>query len=126
MILDAGVLISIDRGDDRGRSLVNGSRRQGTQLYTTHPVLAQVWRSGGRQARLASALASIQVRPLDDGRAVGQLLARSGTADVVDAHLVLLGLRLGQGILTADVEDLSALAAVLGPGAPRVYRWPPE
>jgi hypothetical protein len=47
--------------------------------------LRQVSHNGSRQARLAGFLKTVEVHPLDDGRSVGVLLARSGTSDVVDA-----------------------------------------
>lgn len=124
MILDAGFLISIDRGEEAAKALVAALARTNTALRTTHPVVAQVWRDGARQARLASFLKSVEVHPLDDGPSVGRLLAAAGTADVVDAHLVLLATSLGEPVLTGDPDDLGRLAAALGPGAPTVRPWP--
>ena len=54
MILDAGVLISVDRGYDVARRFIAGGLSSEIQLHTTHPVVAQVWRGGARQARLAA------------------------------------------------------------------------
>jgi hypothetical protein len=79
-------------------------------------VIGQAWRGGGpRQALLAKALAGIEVLPLSNGlgRAAGELLARTGGNDVIDAALVLLaGDR--DHILTSDVEDLHPLALIAG------------
>lgn len=69
--------------------------------------MAQVWRDGARQARLTTVLKAVQIHPLDDGRAVGALLAASGLADVADAHVVLLGAGLAQRVLTGDPGDAS-------------------
>ena len=91
---------------------------------TTHPVVAHVWRDGARQARLAAFVQTLTVNSFDDGRSVGRLLALSGTSDVVDAHLVILALRLGDGILTGDTDDLGAVSAPLGPTAPTIHPWP--
>ena len=44
------------------------------------------------------------------GRAIGELLAVSGTEDVVDASVVLVS-RAGDRIYTSDVDDLLALAS---------------
>ena len=79
-------------------------------------VLGQAWRGGGpRQALLARALDGIEIRPLDEslGRAAGDLLARAGSADVIDAALVLLADD-GDDIVTSDPEDIVPLAARLG------------
>lgn len=124
MILDAGVLISIDRSDDAARSFLTAAERAGAPLHTTHPVLAQVWRDGSRQARLAAFAKTLVVHPLDDGPAVGRLLALSGSSDVVDAHVVLLALRLGDAVITGDPRDLETLASPLGPAAPTIHHWP--
>ncbi len=124
MILDAGFLISIDRSERTARTFLTAATRSGTALHTTHPVVAQVWRTGSRQARLSAFLKTITIHPLDDGRPVGQLLAQTGTSDVIDAHLVITALRLGHDILTGDPDDLTTLTAVLGPASPTVHAWP--
>ncbi len=124
MILDAGFLISVDRSERTAHTFLAAATRSETVLHTTHPVVAQVWRNGSRQARLSAFLKTITIHPLDDGRPVGRLLAQTKTPDVVDAHLVILALRLGHDILTGDPHDLSKLTAVLGPAAPTVHAWP--
>ena len=124
MILDAGFLISIDRSERTARTFLTAAARSETALHTTHPVVAQVWRNGSRQARLSAFLKTIPVHPLDDGRAIGQLLAQSRTSDVVDAHLVITAVRLGRDIVTGDPEDLTTLTSLLGPASPTAHAWP--
>ena len=124
MILDAGFLISIDRGDQSARLLLAALSRSRTSLHTTHPVVAQVWRDGARQARLAAFLNAVTIHPLDDGRALGQLLALTRTSDVVDAHLVLLAVRLHDAILTGDADDLTRVADAFGAARPTIRLWP--
>jgi predicted Zn-dependent protease len=124
VILDAGFLISVDRSDRAAHAFLTAASRTETALHTTEPVVAQVWRNGSRQARLAAFLKTITVHPLDDGRSVGQLLARARTSDVVDAHLVIVAVRLGRDILTGDLDDLAKLAALLGPASPNLHAWP--
>jgi DNA-binding transcriptional MocR family regulator len=77
---------------------------------TAAPVVGQAWRGSARQAHLARLLAMIDVRSthLGDARAAGELLASSGTADVVDALLALLAVP-GDHLLTSDPADLHAL-----------------
>lgn len=125
MILDAGFLISVDRSERAAHEFLTAARARGAVLRTTEPVLAQVWRDGARQARLAGFVKSVETFPLDDGRFVGQLLAAAKTTDVVDAHVVAVALRTGDAVLTCDVEDLSLISAPLGPSAPRIHEWPP-
>ncbi len=112
LLLDAGALIALERDDSETWALFRRARRTGQPPMTHGGVVAQVWRGGtGRQARLAAALRSTRVAPLDDvlGRSAGVLLARSGLADAVDAALVAL-CRPGDQILTSDPDDLAALA----------------
>lgn len=124
MILDAGVLISVDRGEQSARELLTAAARSGTELHTSHPVVAQVWRASSRQARLAKFLSACTVHPFDHGVAVGRLLGASGTTDVVDAHLVALAVQIGDDIVTGDPDDLAAVAAALGEHRPTVHAWP--
>jgi hypothetical protein len=112
LVLDAGALIDIDRDDRRTAGLIELGRRSGAGLVTTAPVVGQVWRGSARQARLARLLAMIDVRAahLAEARAAGELMAATGTADVVDALLVLLALP-GDQLLTSDPNDVRALVA---------------
>jgi hypothetical protein len=109
-VLDAGALIALDRDDRAMWERLAVARSEGKPVITNVAVVAQVWR-GGRHARLAQALEVVSVLPLEAsmGRALGELLAESGTEDVVDASVVLLS-RAGDQIFTSDVDDLLALA----------------
>lgn len=113
-ILDAGALIALDR-NDRAMWIRLKALHDTRELPTTHGgVVGQVWRSH-RQARLAMALAGIDVRPLDDrlGRAAGELLRASRMSDVFDAALVLLATD-GDEIVTSDLDDVETLVATTG------------
>lgn len=124
MILDAGVLISVDRGEQSAREFLTAAARSGTELHTSEPVVAQVWRSSSTQARLAKFLSACSVHPFADGQTVGRLLGRAGSSDVVDAHLVALAVELGDDILTGDPDDLAAVVEGLGERRPTVHAWP--
>lgn len=110
LILDAGALIAIDRDDRRLAGLIALGRRAGADLVSVAPVVAQVWRNGARQARLARALPMIDVLDVDlaSAQAAGEVLAESGGSDVVDA-LVALATRPGDQVLTSDPDDLGVL-----------------
>lgn len=124
MILDAGFLISVDRGERTAQEFLTAALIHDTPLTTTHPVVARVWRDGTRQARLARFLRSVVVLAFDDGPEVGHLLARSGTSDVVDAHLVVVAVRRSEPILTGDMHDLESLIAALPERRPNLLHWP--
>ena len=116
LILDAGALVAIERGDRVMHALLMAARRHGAPLRTNPMVVAQVWRGdGGRQARLAAALEAVEVRTIDSsiGRAAGTLMARAGTSDPIDASLVLLASD-GDDILTSDPDDLRRLVVAAG------------
>ena len=57
--------------------------------------------------------------PFDENEAheVGRLLARTRTADVVDAFVVVVAVRFRACIVTGDVEDINRLVAASGGGA---------
>lgn len=112
MIIDAGpFIVDADRLDSRLWAIVKRAAERGEELHTTHPVLAQVWRDPARQVRLAQLLRYLDVHPLDDAASVGRRLASSGTADVVDAHLVVVAEQLGTFVLTSDRADMTQLDA---------------
>jgi hypothetical protein len=110
MVLDAGALIAIDRGDRAVLSRLQRAWNGGEPVRTNSMALAQTWRDGKRQATLAKALHDIEVRPVTeaDGRRAGELLGVSGTADAIDASVALLAVR-GDQLYTSDVGDLRKL-----------------
>ena len=116
LVLDCGALIALERNDRAMWRRLKAAQLAGRVPVSHGGVLGQAWRGRGpRQALLAKALDGIEVRPLDErlGRLAGELLARSGTNDVVDAALVLLA-EDGDDIVTSDTEDLEPLAALAG------------
>ena len=113
LILDAGALIAVDRDDRAVVALLRVAASAGSELRTNAMVVSQVWRDPrGRQATLAQFLRSVDVRAVDQvtGRAAGQLVGKAGTADTIDATVLLLA-NLGDRVLTSDPEDLKHLAA---------------
>lgn len=110
LVLDAGPLISFDRADRRARLLVHEAVEAGVRLIVPAPVLAEVWRDGRRQARLARLIAAggTRVDPLDEnaGKAVGEICGRSGTSDIADASLVLSARVHRARVVTGDGADI--------------------
>ncbi len=117
LTLDAGALIAFERGDRKVVAIVARALAQGMKLGVPAGVVAQVWRNGRRQARLARLLGSrvVEVEVLDDARAraAGQLCGVSRTSDVIDASVVLCARARDQGVLTSDPDDLRRLDAGL-------------
>jgi hypothetical protein len=108
--LDTGALIAFERSKRAMVLLVNEANERGDLLAVPAGVVAQAWRDGARQARLARLLGSevIEVIELDDrtARAVGQLCGVTGATDVVDASVVLCARDRGHTVLTSDPKDL--------------------
>ena len=117
LVLDAGAFIAFERNDRRVRALVELALATGASLHAPAGVVAQVWRDGQRQVRLARLLGSgvIAVESLDqeEAQAVGVLCGRSGSADIVDASVALLARRRGARVLTSDVKDLHRIDPTL-------------
>ncbi len=116
LVLDAGAFVAIERLDREVIALIKRERLAGRAPVTHGGIIGQVWRGGaGRQANLARILPGVQIVALDAdlGRRVGVLLARTKTADVVDAALALLA-KDGDEILTSDVRDLRPLVKASG------------
>lgn len=112
LVLDAGALVAVDRGDRAMVARLRVAQQHGVELRSNAMVVAQVWRSRhGRQAGLAQLLRAVNVRAVSpqDGRQAGVLLGVTGISDPVDATVVLLASP-GDRILTSDPGDLTPLA----------------
>ncbi|HUP21755.1 MAG TPA: PIN domain-containing protein [Thermoanaerobaculia bacterium] len=111
VVLDAGALIAFERGDRRMVLLLETIRRGDERLIVPAGVLAQVWRDGARQARLAALVADhrTEVDPLDESaaKATGVLCGISRTRDIVDAS-VAVSARFAEDavVVSGDVDDL--------------------
>jgi predicted nucleic acid-binding protein len=113
VVLDSGALIAFERNDKKLRTLVELAYGRGHTLHAPAGVVAQVWKDGRKQARLARLLGSavVAVQALDrvEAQAVGVICGQSRHDDVVDASVILLARRLGARIVTSDPGDLSRL-----------------
>jgi len=114
---DAGGLIALDRNDRRAIALIARATERGLRITIPATAAAQAIRNPARQARLSRLIrqAGTDLIPLDgpDATAVGLLLARTATADIVDAHVVVCARRAGQAVVTSDTGDLRKIAPEL-------------
>lgn len=115
--LDAGALIALDRGQSRVVHLLDRVIAVGGAVEIPTPVIAQVWRDGSRQARLARLLGASDVvlvgLDAEMARAVGVLCGSVGVADVVDGHVALHARRRDLAVLTSDPDDIARLDPTL-------------
>jgi hypothetical protein len=115
LVLDAGALLAVERGDREVMALLKGEIQARRAPVTHGGIVGQVWRGGARRARLVWFLRGVDVAPVDEdlGRRSGVLLGRARKSDVIDAAVVLLA-EDGDSILTTDPGDLHHLAATAG------------
>ncbi|MGH9259425.1 MAG: PIN domain-containing protein [Acidimicrobiales bacterium] len=115
LLLDTGALIAYERGSRTVQAFLERAHRTGDTVRTSTAAVAQAWRDGSRQARVALLLRGTDESELtrDRARRIGRLLLLAGTADVVDGSIVDLG-HDGDEILTSDTDDMQRLATVAG------------
>ncbi len=109
-VLDTGALVAFERNDRRAVAIVARALQHGDPLVVPAGVVAQAWRDGRRQVRLARLLGSpvSHIVALDDrtARAVGQLCAVSGTTDIVDASVALAARERSMRVITSDADNI--------------------
>ena len=109
-VLDVGALVAVDRRDRMTGARLRVLQQQGTPVRVSSAVVGQVWRDGRRQANLSRVLAGAGIEALgkDDGKRIGELLALTGSADILDAHVALMTAP-GDLVLTSDPDDIRKL-----------------
>jgi hypothetical protein len=116
-VLDTGALIAFERNDRRVRTLVELALATRAALHAPAGVIAQVWRDGRTQARIARLLGSgalnITALDADEARAVGGLCRQTGASDIVDVSDVLLARRHSAQVVTSDPDDLRRIDATV-------------
>ncbi len=113
LVLDAGALIALDRGDKRMIALLHRALAQGRTFRVSAGVVAQAWRDGRVQVTLARFLRSyeVEVIPLDEqlARSCGELCGAVKASDIIDASVVILARQRRDPIVTSDPNDLRRL-----------------
>jgi hypothetical protein len=115
-VYDAGALIALDNSDRRMWLRHKQALQEGREIHVPAIVVGQAWRDGHRQVQLARALAGCRVDPvgLDASKAAGVLCGKAGTADVVDATVVVLATARRAIIWTSDAQDIKAISVASG------------
>jgi predicted nucleic acid-binding protein len=114
VVYDAGLLISAERNDRDVWADHRVRLELGLIPITTAPVVAQVSRSP-RQVQLRGLMRGCDVVGFtaNEAHPVGELLARAGSSDVVNAHVALIASRRGCSVLTSDERDFQRLSNCL-------------
>lgn len=115
--LDTGALIALESGSTRMAVLVEEALAARAELAIPAGVLAQAWRGGGRQARIARLLraSNTSVVSLDASLAlrVGARCAAACTADIVDVSVAICANDRGHPVITTDPADIAAIDPAL-------------
>ena len=113
IVLDAGALIALDRGDKRMIALLHRALAQGRAFRVPAGVVGQAWRDGRVQVSLARFLRSeeVEIVPLDEqlARSCGELCGAANAPDIIDASVVILARERRDPIVTSDPNDLRRL-----------------
>lgn len=113
MILDAGGLLALASGSGVARAALARAVREGYVVVIPTPVLAQVHRGGRDRARVDRVVKAVDaLLPTSEqvARRAGELQAKTGTSDAVDAIVAAEALASVPAlILTTDPGDLSML-----------------
>ena len=113
IVLDAGALIALDRGDKRMIALLGRALAQGRDFRVPAGVVGQAWRDGRVQVALGRFLRSeeVEIVPLDEqlARCCGELCAATNSPDVIDASVVILARERRDPIVTSDPHELQRL-----------------
>lgn len=121
VVLDAGALIALERGDRRMIALLREMAARDATFVVPAGALGQAWRDGKTQVVLARFVRtrSVEVVNLDEAlaKACGELCAAARTKDVIDASVVLIARSRSSSVISSDPDDLG----VLDPGL-RVVR----
>ncbi|MFD8381879.1 twitching motility protein PilT [Streptomyces sp. NPDC059679] len=116
VVYDAGMLIAAERSQTKVWRAHRAYLTAGGVPQVPAPVVAQVWRDGARQARVAQLLKGCDVAAMDEtsAREIGELLGQAGTSDPVDGAVAVLAVRLGAAVATSDPDDIRHLLDRLG------------
>ena len=113
VVFDTGVLIALEGADRRLAVLLARARELQQPILIPAGVLAQAWRDGARQVRLARLIRASHVRIVDltavQARAAGELCGRRDTSDVIDASVVIVARSAQAFVATSDPDDLKHL-----------------
>jgi predicted nucleic acid-binding protein len=115
IVYDTGALLAAERRNPDFLALHDEVTAARIRPIVPVVVLARAWR-GGPQHQISGVLKACDIIPDDErtGRAAGVACAAAGTADVVDAIVVVIAVRHQAPIVTSDRGDLFRIANAIG------------
>ncbi len=113
VMLDAGGILALSRGDGDARAALERARAEGYVVVIPTPVLAEVHRGGRDRAhvdRVVHKVGALLPTSEETARRAGELLGASGSDDPVDAIVVAEALAaVPSVIITSDPGDIRRL-----------------
>ncbi|TCM43685.1 PIN domain-containing protein [Kribbella sp. VKM Ac-2568] len=115
VVYDAGALLAAERRNPDLLALHDELTAAHIRPLVPVVVLAQAWR-GGPQRQISRLLKGCDILSDDQraGRAAGVVCKAAGTADVVDAIVVVTAVQHHASVVTSDPDDLTHLASSIG------------
>ena len=118
LILDSGGVSAIAAGNGDARAVLDRARREGWLVVIPAPVLAEVHTGRRDHAmidRVVNAVGMLLPTTPELAKRAGELRAKSGVLDVVDAIVVAEAVAARPSlILTSDPDDISRLIEAAG------------
>lgn len=114
LVLDSGAISALAAGESRARAILVERRRRGAAVLTPAVVVAETTTGRGPSDAAANrVLSGVRVVPVLEelARSAGALRHRA-RRPALDAIVVATAQAVQGIVLTADVDDMSALAAV--------------
>ncbi len=113
LILDAGAVIGLARGEARVRAMLARALELGVDVRIPTVVLAETLRGGPRDAPIHRVRAAVDVFPQTEAvaRIAGALLGRTKGKNTADALVAAEAIASGADLLTGDPSDMRALLA---------------
>jgi hypothetical protein len=113
VVLDAGGLIAVERNDRRISFILQAARNDEIRIIVPASALAQVIRNRAKQVRLSQMMqlkqAEVFAMDRESAYSVGELLARTRTSDITDAHVVICAQHSDYTVVTSDPVDIERL-----------------
>jgi predicted nucleic acid-binding protein len=117
VVLDACILVDLERQDRRTRVAVDELVGRGSALLVAGATYTEVWRGHrhGHSWHMEQALGAVEAVPTTEeiGRLAGELLEKAGAEPALrfDAIVVATAAVAGADVLTDDLQDIKILVA---------------
>jgi len=112
---DTSALLAAERNDRRMWAIHAELLADRVVPTVPAPVLAQAWRGGSRQARLAQLLVMCVVEPMTEqqARSIGVLAGVARHSEIIDVAVAEGAIRRADVVVTSDAGEVGAIGAAV-------------